>query len=48
MHNLFTLAEEHVAACCEIPRIPEEPEELVVGRNYLVAFGTFAVKPNAH
>jgi hypothetical protein len=35
MRNLFTLAEEHAAACGEIPQMPEEPEELVVGRNYL-------------
>jgi hypothetical protein len=35
MHNLFTFAEEHAAACGEILQMPEEPAEQVVGRNYL-------------
>jgi hypothetical protein len=35
MHNLFTSAEQHAAACGEILQLPEEPAEQVVGRNYL-------------
>ena len=44
MHNPFTFAEEHAAACGEIQQMPEEPAEQVVGRNYFVEFGTSGVK----